>query len=83
MSRKYWIGIGKEGENELGLEIEADRLTIEPSGALTLWEEDARNPISHLLMAFAPGHWTKCHLVSTGRIGDVINKLDDILDKAT
>jgi hypothetical protein len=75
-----WVGIGK-GEVEflgpgagtrqadVGVNVDADTMTIEPSGALTFWSREGHSR-SRLIMAFAPGNWTKCHLVEGTPVDD-------------
>ena len=49
---------------DIGVEIQGHILTIEPSGALTVWREND-DERSTLVMAFAHGHWTKAHEVQS------------------
>jgi hypothetical protein len=80
MARRYFICTGSESMPNapkdvhvpIGIEVEADEITIETSGALTVWkrENEAR---ATLIMGFGPLHWHTVHMVpaaAEGQSGD-------------
>lgn len=80
--KRVWVGTGDitttdgktTGEvEEVGVEYDVDTFTIETSGALTLWKEIVPGQRSELIVAYAAGSWTKCHVL--GKDGEPVGTL--------
>lgn len=86
MAKRVWVGVGNhtvvksdttasdDTSEEVGVEYHVDTFSIETSGALTLWREVEAGHRSELIVAYAPGAWTKCHVL--GADGEVLGTLE-------